>query len=163
MTHPTRREFCTQACQIASAATLAGTLGTLLQACAGGGGNTVTGGSLPRDVPALPTVGATSAGGGVTLTIDAGSPLASVGGAALVQSPSGLLLVARTGPEAFTALSATCTHENCTIIGFTGQDYVCPCHGSRFSTSGAVENGPATRPLRSFPARFANDVLTISA
>jgi Rieske Fe-S protein len=157
MTDQTRREFCAQACQLASAAAV----GTLLQACAGGGGS-ITGGSLPSNVPALSTLSATAASGGVTLTIDASSPLASVGSAALVQSPSGLILVAHTGADTFTAVTATCTHENCTITGFTGQDFVCPCHGSRFSTSGVVQNGPATRSLRSFATRFANNVLTIS-
>jgi Rieske Fe-S protein len=70
--------------------------------------------------------------------------------------------VAHTGPDTFTAVTATCTHENCTITGFTGQSYVCPCHGSRFSTSGAVQGGPATRSLRSFTTRFASNVLTVS-
>lgn len=158
MTDQTRRQFCAQACQLASAAAV----GTLLQACGGGGGGGITGGSLPSNVPALATLSATAASGGVTLNIDASSPLASVGSAVIVQSPSGLLLVAHTGADTFTAVTATCTHENCTITGFTGQDYVCPCHGSRFSTSGAVQNGPATRSLRSFATRFANNVLTIS-
>ena len=157
MTDQTRRQFCAQACQLASAAAV----GTLLQACGGGGGG-ITGGSLPSNVPALATLSATAASGGVTLNIDANSPLASVGSAVIVQSPSGLLLVAHTGADTFTAVTATCTHENCTITGFTGQDYVCPCHGSRFSTSGVVQNGPATRSLRSFATRFANNVLTIS-
>jgi nitrite reductase/ring-hydroxylating ferredoxin subunit len=157
MTEQTRREFCTQACQFASAAAV----GTLLQACGGGGGS-VTGGSLPPDVPALTTVSATAASGGATLNIDAGSPLASVGSAALVQSPNGLILVAHTAADTFTAVTATCTHESCTITGFNGQAFVCPCHGSRFSTSGAVQNGPATRNLRSFATRFAGNVLTIS-
>jgi Rieske Fe-S protein len=161
MTEQTRREFCAQACQMASAAALAGSMGALLPGCGGGGGS-ITGGSLPSDVPALATLSATAASGGVTLNIDAGSPLSAVGSAALVQSSSGLLLVAHTGPDTFTAVTATCTHENCTITGFTGQSYVCPCHGSRFSTSGAVQNGPATRSLRSFATRFASNVLTIS-
>jgi Rieske Fe-S protein len=161
MTEQTRRQFCAQACQIASVAAVAGSVGTLLQACGGGGGN-ITGGSLPPNVPALSTLSATAAGGGVTLNIDASSPLASVGSAALVQSPSGLILVAHTAADTFTAVTATCTHENCTITGFTGQDFVCPCHGSRFSTSGVVQNGPATRSLRSFTTRFASNVLTIS-
>ena len=161
MTEQTRRQFCAQACQIASAAAVAGSLGTLLQACGGGGGS-ITGGSLPPDVPALSTLTATAANGGVTVNIDAGSPLAAVGSAALVQSPSGLILVAHTAADTFTAVTATCTHESCTITGFTGQAFVCPCHGSRFSTSGVVQNGPATRSLRSFATRFASNVLTIS-
>jgi Rieske Fe-S protein len=162
MTEQTRRQFCAQACQIASVAAVAGSVGTLLQACGGGGGGGITGGSLPPNVPALSTLSATAASGGVSLNIDAGSPLAAVGSAALVQSPSGLILVAHTAADTFTAVTATCTHESCTITGFTGQDYVCPCHGSRFSTSGAVQNGPATRSLRSFATRFASNVLTIS-
>src|SRR5258706_9478990 len=123
MTEQTRREFCTQACQMASAAALAGSMGALLQGCGGGGGS-VTGGSLPSDVPALATLSATAASGGVTLNVDAGSPLSAVGGAALLQSSSGLLLVAHTGPDTVTALTPTCTHENCTITGFTGQGYL---------------------------------------
>jgi cytochrome b6-f complex iron-sulfur subunit len=161
MTEQTRRQFCAQACQIASAAAVAGSMGTLLQACGGGGGS-VTGGSLPPDVPALSTLSATAASGGATVNVDAGSPLAAVGSAALVQSSSGLILVAHTAADTFTAVSATCTHESCTITGFTGQAFVCPCHGSRFSPSGVVQNGPATRSLRSFATRFAGNVLTIS-
>jgi len=161
MTDQTRREFCTQACQLASIATLAGSMGALLQACGGGGGG--LGGTLPSDVPALATVTGTSAGGVVSVTVDAGSPLSAVGSAALVQSSSGLFLVAHTGPDTFTAVTATCTHEACTITGLSGSSYVCPCHGSRFSTSGAVLNGPATRSLRTFATRVANNVLSITA
>ena len=40
--------------------------------------------------------------------------------------------------------SAVCTHQQCTIAA-SGS---CPCHGSKFNiTTGAVENGPAQRPL----------------
>jgi hypothetical protein len=59
MTEQTRRQFCAQACQIASVAAVAGSVGTLLQSCGGGGGS-ITGGSLPPDVPALSTLTATA-------------------------------------------------------------------------------------------------------
>ena len=74
----------------------------------------------------------------------------------------GALLVARTGQNAFTALSSTCTHQTCTITGFGNNVYVCPCHGSQFSTSGQVVMGPAGAPLHQFTTSFSNNVLTIS-
>jgi cytochrome b6-f complex iron-sulfur subunit len=73
-----------------------------------------------------------------------------------------MFLVARTAPDAFSAVTSTCTHEVCTITGFENETYVCPCHGSRFDTGGRVVTGPATRPLRSFATRFSGDVLTIT-
>ncbi len=151
MDETSRRDFCTLACQAASAAALA----PFLSGCGGGG---ATGASA---VPQIPTVAGSAAGGAVTLAVDAASPLAAVGAAALVQSSAGSFLVAHTGPDAFTALTATCTHQACTITGLSGTTYVCPCHRSGFDQSGRVVNGPATAPLRSFPTSFAAGVLTI--
>jgi len=94
--------------------------------------------------------------------IDASSPLATVGGAATVTASTGTYLVARTAQSAFTAVTAVCTHEVCAVSGFANSLYVCPCHGSEFSTSGAVVQGPASSPLRQFPATFAGNVVTIS-
>ena len=101
-------------------------------------------------------------GSAVVVQIDSASPLATVGGAAQVRSSGGAFLVARTGQDTFTALTSTCTHDTCTITGFDSSNYVCPCHGSRFTTSGRVVNGPATAPLRSFATQFSNNVLTIA-
>jgi Rieske Fe-S protein len=148
----TRREFCAQACGAAGLAAVAGAL----QGCGAGGG--ITGASAPP----LATVNGNAASGAVTVAIDQASPLAAVGSAALVRSGSGMFLVARTAQDTFTAVTSTCTHEVCTITGFEGQNYVCPCHGSRFDTSGGVVAGPATRPLRSFATRFSGGVLTIT-
>ena len=148
---PSRRTFCLQACQAASCLAL----GALAQACGGGG-------SSPSDVPQLSTVNGSVSGATVVVQVDAASPLATVGGAAQVRSAGGVFLVSRTGQDAFTALTATCTHEACLITGFDSSAYVCPCHGSRFNTSGRVLNGPASVALRSFATQFANNILTIS-
>ncbi|HXD74945.1 MAG TPA: Rieske (2Fe-2S) protein, partial [Vicinamibacterales bacterium] len=66
---------------------------------------------------------------------------------ALVNSSGGVFLVARTGANSFTAVTAQCTHEACVVSGATSSTYVCPCHGSEFDTSGHVVVGPAVTPL----------------
>ena len=149
----TRRVFCLHACEAASLAAL----GSLLQGC-GGSPTSPNGASAPP----LPTLTATVVNGVVSVTIAAGSALASVGGAALVQAPNGSFLVSRTAQDAFSALTAICTHQGCTVSEFENQTYVCPCHGSTYSTSGAVLTGPATTRLRQFATQFANNVLTIT-
>jgi Rieske Fe-S protein len=110
----------------------------------------------------LPIVNGVLANGAVTVTVDANSPLAAAGGMALVQASGNPLLVARTGQDTFTAHTAICTHQTCTITGFSNQLFVCPCHGSEFDTNGAVVRGPAAIPLHAYSTQFANGTLTIS-
>ncbi len=44
------------------------------------------------------------------------------------------------------AINATCTHLGC-LVKRTPAGFECPCHGSQFTATGAVTNGPATLPL----------------
>ena len=150
---PTRRDFCVQACRAVSLVTVA----TALQGC----GSPSTSPS-PTDVPLLATINGSVASRTVTVNVDAASPLASNGSAALVRSSLGDLLVSRTAPNSFTALTAICTHEGCTVDRFASPVFVCPCHGSRYSTSGTVVMGPAPRALVQFATQFTNNVLTIT-
>jgi Rieske Fe-S protein len=98
----------------------------------------------------------------VTVNNVSGTALASVGTSVLVQAGSNSILVTRTADTVFTAVTAICTHEQCVITGFQSGAFVCPCHGSQYSTSGAVRQGPATRALQTFAAQFTNNVLTIT-
>ena len=148
---PTRREFCARACQAVSLLTL----GAATQAC--GGSST-----SPSSAPALPSVSGTLVNRTLTIAVDAASPLAAVGGAAMVTVSTGTYLVARTAQSTFTTVTAVCTHEGCAVTGFASSRYVCPCHGSEFSTSGAVVQGPASSSLRQFPTTFDSNVVTIS-
>ena len=48
--------------------------------------------------------------------------------------------------EGVVAMSAVCTHLGCTV-GKVEWGYQCPCHGSKFDSSGRVLAGPAPKPL----------------
>jgi cytochrome b6-f complex iron-sulfur subunit len=147
----TRRSFCSHAVTLTIGA---GALGAILDGCSP---------MSPTDAPPLPTVNGARVSGGITVAIDASSPLSTVGSAALVQTAVGEFLVARTAQATFVALAAICTHQTCTITGFSNQNYVCPCHGSTFDVNGRVLGGPAPAPLHQYPTQFTNGVLTITA
>lgn len=51
----------------------------------------------------------------------------------------------------FLAFSAVCTHAGCTVdFDASSQEFVCPCHGGRYSAStGQVLGGPPPSPLQS--------------
>jgi Rieske Fe-S protein len=150
-----RREFCTHACQAMSLMAV----GTIIQGC---GGDSPTSPSGSGGGSTLPVIGGQVVNRTVTLTVDAGSPLATVGGTALVQTTSANILVARISQEAFSALTAVCTHEGCTVTNVSGVTFICPCHGSEYSTGGAVVKGPATRSLAPFGTQFSGNTLVIT-
>ena len=152
--HVSRRRFCAGACQVASGATLA----TLFTGCGGGSPTSPSGGG---NVTTLGTVSGRFTTGRVDVTV-AGTALTAEGGAALVESVAGVYLLARTSANSFTAVEAVCTHEGCTVSNADGDQYVCPCHGSRYTRSGQVVNGPARSALRQYSTSFADGVLTIS-
>lgn len=85
--------------------------------------------------------------------------LESVGGNADI----GKAMVFRTGQSKFMTISTICTHKKCDI-DYTGDEFVCPCHGSTFTKSGKVTTGPATKNLRSYKTTFneADNTLTIN-
>jgi len=148
-----RRGFCINACQIASLIAV----GSLLDGCSGGSPTS------PSDSqPQLTTLNGVAGNNVITVNVTAGSALAAVGGAAFVNSPNGAFLVAQVSQGTINAMTAICTHEGCTINEFGNSVFQCECHGSQFSTSGAVVRGPATQPLRRFNTTFVGNVLTIS-
>lgn len=61
----------------------------------------------------------------------------------------------------YTALLMRCTHQGAELQVF-GDRLECPAHGSQFSNTGKVQNGPADTNLRTFPVTINNDQLFIS-
>jgi Rieske Fe-S protein len=148
---PSRREFC--ACCGKAAAMMA------VGAAAGCGGGPT---SPDSNAQTLPSVQGTVSGRTVTIQ-SAGSALATTGGMATAQTSIGTFLVTRTAASSATVLTAVCTHEGCTITGFSGAQFVCPCHGSTFTNAGSVVKGPANRSLQQFTAQVSGDVITFTA
>jgi Rieske Fe-S protein len=73
---------------------------------------------------------------------------------AVLGHPDGLpgpMIITRPGasPE-LVALSALCTHLQCTVQPVGGGLLHCPCHGSGFDLRGAVLTQPASFPLHQY-------------
>jgi Rieske Fe-S protein len=82
-----------------------------------------------------------------------------VGGAKLYRDDKVVVSQPRQGT--YTAFSAVCTHQGCVVDSVDGTTVSCPCHGSRFDAlTGAVVQGPATRPLPAVPVKEAGGKLT---
>ena len=62
------------------------------------------------------------------------------------------------------AFGDTCTHLGCSLSEgrLEGKTVVCPCHGSQFDvTTGAVQHGPARRPVKSYAVRVQDGGLQV--
>ena len=70
------------------------------------------------------------------------------GEGAIVRRGVHKLAVYRSPQGALHAMSAVCPHLGC-VVAWNGveKSWDCPCHGSRFSATGDLVNGPANEPL----------------
>ncbi len=114
----------------------------------------------------VPGASTTTCGSDICIDLSqaANAPLAQVGGALIVDTSTDTIMVIRTSDTAVVALSAICTHAGCTCnFESSSNELVCPCHGSVFSETGAVVNGPARRALKVYSASLTNNVITLVA
>ena len=118
--------------------------------------------SKPEDEdpnPNPPPGGGNSTSITIDLTSATYSSLNNVGGSVIVQG----IIIANTGSNNFVALTSICTHEGCTIgYSASSNTFPCPCHGSVYSSTGAVLNGPAVIGVKSHVITRSGNVLTIA-
>ncbi len=88
--------------------------------------------------------------------------LEEVGGSAVVSIKKKKILFIRTSEDRIAGLNPECTHQKCAV------DYKkkwgeirCSCHGSKFTTSGKVQNGPAEKDLGSYPTTIEDGKLVV--
>ncbi len=81
----------------------------------------------------------------IDFTIDTSTGVLAVNGGSLVNNG---VIVARTITGDFLAVSAACPHAGTTILFQNSTtNFRCPNHGSVFTATGQVTNGPADRAL----------------
>ncbi|MFD0793308.1 ubiquinol-cytochrome c reductase iron-sulfur subunit [Mucilaginibacter litoreus] len=101
---------------------------------------------------------------GTLMSVNLNNELQSVGASKIT---SGIILVrlaAANEPASFTAVQVACTHQGTNINFNTNQGiFICPNHGSEFSTTGSVIQGPATTALRQYKVSIEGSNLTVTA
>ncbi|SOD74400.1 thiosulfate dehydrogenase [quinone] large subunit [Jatrophihabitans sp. GAS493] len=103
-----------------------------------------------RQAGVAPTPVPTPGGGAVLAQASA----VAVGAALPVTDPStgDPAFVLQLQPGDFTAVDAVCPHQGCPVSYLSASEgFVCPCHDSRFTSTGERISGPATRGLTSIP------------
>lgn len=100
---------------------------------------------------------------GVNFNIDLASELLSIGDSKQVSAVLVVRLAAGNTVSSFTAVQVACTHEGTSINYIPAQNqFVCPLHGSTFSTSGAVVKGPASTSLKKYTIAITNTTLNVT-
>lgn len=112
----------------------------LLAACGSSGGSKANVGTGDTGASSAPS------GGGGAKGIIALSSVPSDASVSVKDSTGRTLLITQSGGK-LTALDATCTHMQCTVAP-DGSKLQCPCHGSQYSLTGTVLQGPAPAPLK---------------
>lgn len=140
-------------------------MGTGLTACSKGSSDGTPGGTVVTPAAGV-TGNANASAGAVSFTVDLTnsnySKLKTTGQYAII----GSLIVAKVKSGSIVALSKACTHEGTEVqYRATQDDMYCSNHGSEFSTTGAVEVGPATKALTQYKTSLSTDgnTLTVTA
>jgi cytochrome b6-f complex iron-sulfur subunit len=71
-------------------------------------------------------------------------------------------VIVNTRDKGLIALSAVCTHLGCIVQWQKDrQQFLCPCHGGRYTENGDVISGPPPRPLPKLHFSVADGIITV--
>ena len=102
-----------------------------------------------------PAVGSSGSGGGTPLAELADVP---VGSGAIVDGPSGKVLIVRPSENEVKGLDPACPHAGVIVSRPVGGTITCPGHGSVFdAATGDRKKGPATTGLTPIPVKISGD------
>jgi cytochrome b6-f complex iron-sulfur subunit len=111
---------------------------------------------------AVAGTGVAQASGTLRVQLSKYPALGKVGGAAVVGSLNGTqVAVVRTARTRYVALDRRCPHAG-GIVTQSGNQWVCPLHGSRFDLDGDKVSGVTPSGLRKLRSRLSRGVLTIT-
>jgi len=128
-----RRSFLEQSTRLAALALLAGT-----GAC--GVGGSITGPSF---------------GSPVTVKLADYPALAQPGGVARISGVNPPVALSNLGNGTYKALSLICPHQGSTVQWYDQYNaFICPNHGSTYTSSGTWEGGQPTTNLREYPTTY---------
>lgn len=123
-------------------------MGNCLSACSKSGDATPSGNNPPS---------------GTTFTTDLSTTITNVGDTRVSNGIILARIAAGNTASSFTAVQVKCTHEGATI-NYSGSQsvFICPLHGSIFSQTGAVVQGPATTALKQYAISVSGNTLTVT-
>jgi Rieske Fe-S protein len=136
---------------------------TAVSACQGYGRPTAAA-PAPAAASSGASASATASGNGGGAPASGGSALAKVadvpvGGGTILADQR--LVVTQPAAGTIHVLTAVCTHQGCVVSSVSEGQINCPCHGSAFSLTGEVKNGPASRPLAAQTFKVVDGVVTV--
>jgi len=107
--------------------------------------------------------GSVSPASNVNFTIDLAANLTTVGSSFISNGVIIVRLATGNTPSSFTAVQVNCTHEG-TGINYipSSNNFLCPSHGSTFSTSGTVTLGPASSSLKQYNVSISGTTMTVT-
>jgi cytochrome b6-f complex iron-sulfur subunit len=88
--------------------------------------------------------------------------LKKVGGWTILKIKKKQIIFIRDAQDSIRALSPVCTHKKC-LVGYNpdAKKIECSCHRSTYDLTGKVLDGPAPKPLPSYPAELSQDRIII--